>query len=148
MTKNGLVALVSAVLVWFVLSAAASAQSEILGRWVPPEQDSVVEIYPCGEQLCGRITDLDEPLADGRPKVDINNREESLRGRPILGMELLAGFVRKGPGDFRDGHIYNPRDGKLYKAVLTLLEDGTLKLRGYVGVPALGKTQIWTRPTD
>jgi uncharacterized protein (DUF2147 family) len=129
-----------------LLVSPAVAQAEISGRWLPPEKDSVVEIYACGDLLCGRIAELAEPLDEsGNPKVDTNNEDDAQRGRPLLGMELLNGFSRNGPGDFRDGEIYNPRDGKLYKAVLTLLEDGTLKVRGYVGVPLLGKTQIWTR---
>ena len=43
------------------------------------------------------------------------------------------------------GAIYSAEDGKAYKANLSLQADGTLRLRGYVGAPILGKTQIWTR---
>ena len=63
-------------------------------------------------------------------------------------MDLLTGFFSKKAGIYRGGRIYNPRDGNLYKAVLTLLDDGTLKVRGYVGVPAMGQTQVWTRSAD
>ncbi len=149
MTRFFFVALALAALIGFANPQSASAQSEILGRWLPPEQDSVIEIYTCADLVCGRIAHLDDPVdEDGKPRIDNNNRDEALRGRPILGMELLDGFTRKDPGDYRGGRIYNPRDGKIYKAVMTLLADGTLKLRGYVGVPALGKTQIWTRPAN
>jgi uncharacterized protein (DUF2147 family) len=131
------------------MSHPALAQSSILGNWQPPERDSIVEIYVCEDKVCGRVVELDEPLDDdGNPKTDISNRDKALRSRPILGMELLAGFTMKEPGDYREGQIYNPRDGKLYKAVLTVRKDGTLKVRGYVGVPALGKTQIWVRSED
>jgi uncharacterized protein (DUF2147 family) len=125
------------------------AQPDVIGRWVPAEQDSIIELYQCGDEMCGRILTLDEPLDDsGKAKVDRNNRDESLRGRPILGMDLLTGFSSKKAGTFRGGRIYNPRDGKLYKAILTLLDDGTLKIRGYIGVPSLGQTQVWTRSAD
>ena len=125
------------------------AQSDIVGRWVPPEQDSVIEVYRCGDEICGRIATLNEPMDEsGKPRVDRNNRDETLRGRPILGMEMLNGFSSKKPGSYRGDRIYNPRDGKLYKAVLTLLDDGTLKIRAYVGVPALGQTQIWSPSPD
>ena len=125
------------------------AQPDVIGRWVPAEQDSIIELYQCGDEMCGRILTLDEPLDDsGKAKVDRNNRDESLRGRPILGMDLLTGFSSKKAGSYRGGRIYNPRDGKLYKAILSLLDDGTLKIRGYVGVLALGQTQVWTRSAD
>jgi hypothetical protein len=43
-------------------------------------------------------------------------------------MDLLTGFFSKKAGIYRGGRIYNPRDGNLYKAVLTLLDDGTLRI--------------------
>jgi len=43
------------------------------------------------------------------------------------------------------GRIYNPESGKTYKCTLTLLDDNTLKLRGYKGISLLGGTEVWTR---
>ena len=60
-------------------------------------------------------------------------------------IELLTGFVADGPGKWSGGRIYNPEDGKTYKCKLTLQDDGTLKVRGYVGLSIFGKTQIWRR---
>ncbi len=147
--KTWLIGLLAVMLLMVLEPHQAMAQSDVVGRWIPPEQDSVIEVYSCGNEVCGRIIKLDEPLDEnGKPKVDRNNQDQALQGRPILGMELLSGFTQKKPGNYRGGKIYNPRDGKLYKAVLTLLDDGTLKIRGYVGVPALGQTRIWRRSAD
>ena len=122
----------------FVLAA------DILGLWDAGE--SHVEIYACGDLLCGRIAALDEPLGeDGKEKLDENNPEPALRSRPLLGMDLIAGFVKAGKKKWEDGTIYDPRDGKTYKCVMKLQRDGSLKVRGYVGVPLLGKTVVWTR---
>ena len=128
-----------------LLSAATSALAEeILGLW--DAGDSHVEIYACGDLLCGRIAELDEPLdEDGKEKLDKNNSEPALQSRPLLGMDLIAGFVRAGKKKWEDGTIYDPRDGKTYKCVMKLQRDGTLKVRGYVGIPLLGKTVVWTR---
>jgi uncharacterized protein (DUF2147 family) len=49
------------------------------------------------------------------------------------------------PNVFEDGHIYNAENGKTYNANISLQADGTLRLRGYVGSPMFGETQIWTR---
>lgn len=122
----------------FVLAA------DILGLWDAGE--SHVEIYACGERLCGRIAALDEPLdEDGKEKLDKNNPESALQTRPLLGMDLIAGFVKAGKKKWEDGTIYDPRDGKTYKCVIKLQRDGSLKVRGYVGLPLLGKTVVWTR---
>ena len=50
-----------------------------------------------------------------------------------------------GYSSWSGGRIYNPEDGKTYKCKLTLQDDGTLKVRGYVGMSIFGKTQIWRR---
>ena len=128
-----------------LMAVATSALAEdILGLWDAGE--SHVEIYSCGELLCGRIAKLDEPLdEDGNEKLDTNNPDPALQSRPLLGMDLIAGFSRAGKRKWEDGTIYDPRDGKTYKCVMKLRRDGTLKVRGYVGVPLLGKTVEWTR---
>ena len=124
--------------------APVAAAQDILGLW--NADDSRVEIYACGDLLCGRIAELDEPLdANGNPKLDTNNPDPALRSRPILGMDLIAGFSPKGEGKWRGGTIYDPRDGKTYKCAMSLKPDGTLEVRGYVGVALFGKTVVWTR---
>ena len=125
---------------------AALAQ-QVLGVWTPEERDSEIEIAICdGGKICGRIISLSEPLnEEGTEKLDINNKDASLRSRPIIGLELLTGFAADGETKWKGGRIYNPRDGKTYKSTLTLTADGTLKVRGYVGIPALGQTQVWSR---
>ena len=139
-------ALASRVVVAAVLmhAAAAAFANDIRGLWETGE--SRVEIYACGELLCGRIAELDEPLDEnGNPKLDVNNPEPNLRSRPILGMDLIAGFSRAGKRKWQDGTIYDPRDGKTYKCVMKLQRDGRLKVRGYVGISLFGKTVVWTR---
>lgn len=130
------------------VSAQQGEEKAVVGVWAPPEQDSAFEIYPCEQgRYCGKITMISEPnLPDGSPKVDLNNEDLSQRGRPLLGMVFLSGFRYDGNGSFQDGRIYNPRDGKMYKANMKLEDNNTrLRVRGYVGVPMLGQTQVWTR---
>ncbi len=127
-----------------MVAATSALAEDLLGLWDTGE--SRVEIYACGELLCGRIAELDEPLdEDGNEKLDDNNPDPALRSRPILGMDLIAGFFRAGKRKWEDGTIYDPRDGKTYKCVMKLQRNGTLKVRGYVGIPLLGRTVVWTR---
>ena len=60
-------------------------------------------------------------------------------------MDLIAGFSRKSETVWDGGTIYDPRDGKTYQCKMTLRKDGTLKVRGYVGLSLFGKTVVWTR---
>lgn len=133
-----------------VMSVQAGAQENpaaVVGTWAPPERDSAFEIFPCGDRYCGKITLIDEPnMPDGTPKVDLNNENPAQRGRPLMGMLFLTDFRHDGNGSYQEGRIYNPRDGKIYKANMKLENNNnTLRVRGYVGTPLLGQTQVWTR---
>ena len=134
------------------LGAGPAVAADVLGTWATAEDKSHVEVVPCAEaaeQLCGSIVWLKEPNDDtGQPKLDKNNPDPALQSRPIVGLPLLAGFVKAAEPDvWEDGEIYNPEDGDTYSCTMTLLEDGRLEVRGYVGLPLFGKSQTWTRVT-
>ena len=127
--------------------AAVGSNNGALGTWATEGGKSHVEIAPCGEKLCGRIIWLKEPMDDdGMPKHDANNPDTQLQTRPIIGLPLLANFIAGTEANvWDDGTIYNPEDGETYSCTMTLLDNATLKVRGYVGLPLFGKTQVWTR---
>ena len=135
-------------LLFFILSFCVPAWGEgMVGTWATDGDKSHVEIAPCGLKFCGIIVRLKEPLDDdGKLKHDANNPNKIFRDRSIIGLPLLANFVASTAGNvWEDGTIYNPEDGKTYSCTLTLLDTETLKVRGYVGLPMFGKTQIWKR---
>lgn len=67
----------------------------------------------------------------------------NIRPRPLLKHGLLMG--RDGD-EYVDGQILDPDSGSTYRSKVKLLENGQkLSVRGYIGVPALGRTQAWNR---
>jgi uncharacterized protein (DUF2147 family) len=76
--------------------------------------------------------------------VDRKNANESLRNRPLIGLTMLKDFVYD-DGAYSGGRIYNPSDGKEYKAYLKLDDPNNLTVRGYVGISLFGKTDNWIR---
>lgn len=138
--------LLAAMIASLTAPVAAQAQDDpVFGLWRSESGAAVIEIAPCGAQACGTIVSLSEPtFEDGSPKTDRRNPDEALRDRPVCGMRLMAGFDREGPGAWEGGEIYSAEDGKTYSAEMTVDGD-RLRLRGYVGVPLFGATQVWTR---
>ena len=64
-----------------------------------------------------------------------------------MGLELLSDFSKESDTSFKDGTIYNPEDGDIYKCTMQLNKDGLLEVHGFVEVLFFtpGKTQFWKR---
>ena len=106
-----------------------------------------VEIVPCGYRLCGQIVWLSwvEDPQDDYPLVDLHNSDPVLRTRPLVGLTVLRDLRPADGGTWVDGRIYNPVDGRDYSALLSIKEDGSLRLRAYILHPLIGQTQFWSR---
>jgi len=62
-------------------------------------------------------------------------------GRSQCGLQILT---MRPDGEVWRGTIMDPRDGAVWRAEMWLGQDGNLRLRGYLGIPLLGRTQTWT----
>ncbi len=129
----------------------ASAQDanvdKLVGVWEPSHGKARVKVEKIGTKFYGKIVWLKEPNdpETGKPKVDKNNPEEALRNTPLKGYRLLKDFIYKGNKEWSEGTIYDPENGSTYKCVIRMKDDNTLEIRGYIGVEALGRTDVWKR---
>jgi uncharacterized protein (DUF2147 family) len=125
--------------------AARAQQPQLFGPWLSENRRGVIDIYPCGDKVCGRLVWLIQPLAAGKPVLDDKNPKPELRDRTRCNLVMLGDFRQLEPQRWGDGWIYDPDSGKTYSATMFLENAGVLQLRGYVGLPLFGETQTWTR---
>lgn len=132
-----------------MLSFSAYAQDkadDIIGVWLTSgKEPAKIQIYKSGEKFFGKIIWLKNPTENGKQRVDANNPDKTKRSNPIIGLVMLTGFRFDGDDEWKGGDIYDPESGKTYSSYMYLKDKNTLKVRGYVGISLLGRTETWTR---
>jgi uncharacterized protein (DUF2147 family) len=122
-------------------TAAYAAPASINGRWMTKDKDAIIEISSCGAAVCGKIVKYLKTPPNGVDQKDVNNPDKSLRGRKILGINILQNL--KAADKEWKGNIYDPRNGKTYRSVVFLTKNGTLTVKGCLG--PICQSQTWTK---
>jgi uncharacterized protein (DUF2147 family) len=143
------VGICAAALLAAMTGGALAQDGGIAGRWLTEDGKGVIAIEPCGSSLCGKI-DWMKPPATAKPEDvprDKHNHDPARRQQPICGLRIIYGFHPDGDNSrsWLAGNIYDPESGETYHANITLEDRNHLRLRGYIGIPLLGESQIWTR---
>lgn len=131
----------------FFQSAIAADLTSPIGTWTTIDDDtgnakSVVKLWVEGNELKGQIIELLDPTKKGDLCVECSGANKD---QPIEGMVFVWGLTAKGEG-WDGGNILDPKNGKVYKAKLKLINDGAnLEVRGFIGFALLGRTQVWNR---
>lgn len=133
-----------AIIFYSVFSLMAfAAGNGIEHTWFNQEKDGKILIYKEQGHYFGKIVWLKQPLENGKPRLDKNNPESELAKKPLLGTVVMKNFIQKNENEFVGGTIYDPKNGKTYSCKMTL-KGNVVDVRGYIGIPAFGRTTVWT----
>lgn len=130
--------------------AMAQTAGNLTGTWKTIDDEtsaprSIVEISEANGELQGRILQIFY-RPDEKPDPVCDACEGERKGKPVIGMTFLWGLKPDGNNEWASGSVLDPKNGKIYNARATLTEGGQkLRLRGFIGTPILGRTQIWLR---
>jgi len=118
----------------------------IVGKWntideVTGKAMSIVEIFEYNNKIYGKVVEILNPQNRTKTCVDCPGDDHN---KPILGLTIIKGLVKDG-SEYNDGRILDPKSGKLYKCYLELENPNKLKVRGYLGISLIGRTQYWER---
>lgn len=131
--------LTSSVLLLMSVYAYAGADA-IQGIW-ETEDGGYVYIHPEGDTWVGTVVGS----RAGEARYDAKNPDENLRDRRLLGVNVVTGLKYDGDNRWDDGEVYSPDNGKTYDLSAELKDQDTLKVRGYIGISLLGRSQTWQR---
>ncbi len=133
-----------------LLTAPAMADDgSPVGLWkniddVSGKPKALIRITETNGVLQGRIEKLFR-AADEEQNPKCEKCKDARKDQPIVGMVFMSGLKKDG-SEYNDGEILDPDNGKVYRSKLKLADGGKkLEVRGYIGVPMLGRSQTWLR---
>jgi uncharacterized protein (DUF2147 family) len=141
--------LVAAMLMMMLAGAALADTSSPAGVWKSiddktKKERSIIRITDVNGEFKGVVEKIfDQPGDD--PAHLCKECKDERKDKPIVGMTILWGLKKDGDG-WSGGEILDPKNGKIYRAKMSLSEDGkSLKVRGFIGISLIGRTQTWHR---
>lgn len=132
--------------------SAQAAEPTAAGLWEKRSEsgqpDAWFRVSQCNGRFQGRIVKIFPKPGQDPSNWRCSKCEGAQRNAPVVGITFIKGMQRHGL-TYANGTILDPRDGSVYSAMMELSPDGQrLTVRGYLGIPLLGQSEVWRRLPD
>jgi uncharacterized protein (DUF2147 family) len=106
------------------------------------EARGLVRIYEQNGAFYGKIEQSFTPGAENRVCTACDDERKN---QPMIGLVIMR-HVAWDDDEYTGGDILDPDTGSVYRCKFQLQDSGQkLRLRGYLGISLLGRSQIWER---
>lgn len=134
------------IFLFLLLLSSYSFSQSIIGKWKSineetQKEESIIEIYKENGKFYGKIIKILDPK---KTNALCENCKGNNKNKPIVGLVIINGLKKDG-NEWSGGKVLDPKNGKKYKCYITLKNENTMKLRGYIGFAVFGRTAYWYR---
>jgi uncharacterized protein (DUF2147 family) len=128
----------------------AMAQASPTGLWKTIDDETKAEKSLVRvSETAGVFSAVIEKLLDpAKADAKCDKCSDERKDKPVMGMTILRDVKKSGSDSelWDGGDILDPNNGKVYKVRLKPVDGGKkMEVRGYIGMPMLGRTQTWIR---
>jgi uncharacterized protein (DUF2147 family) len=139
----------SAYLLIVSLSVSAQAIDPALGVWKTIDEktnqpSSLIRLEERNGELIGTVIEL-IPTPGETLITHCRLCKSERKDKPIVGMVIMNGLKKEKTGHWSGGEILDPEEGDIYKVKIATEDGKTLRVRGYIGISLIGRTQVWVR---
>ena len=106
------------------------------------EPASLIKIEQINGVLEGTIIKT-FPSKNEPPLVNCKLCKDERKDKPLIGMKIMTDLKPDQPGYWSGGKILDPDEGEIYKVKVSTADGKKMDVRGYIGIPLLGRTQVW-----
>ncbi|MGN6394991.1 MAG: DUF2147 domain-containing protein [Mucilaginibacter sp.] len=140
------------IVVIFCSTVSSTAQTvkpaeRICGKWENTEKSLIIRVYVEHNEFKAKI--LWYADTEGKPLdywTDRHNPNPALRGRKILGMQILRKLeYHPKTNTWENGMVYDSRHGREWNASAYIDKKGLMHVRGYWHFKFIGKTMTFFR---
>jgi uncharacterized protein (DUF2147 family) len=147
MTNIKQVTILLVLLIFYGSSIVAQTTSynsdAILGTWLMPDNEGILEVFKENELYHGKIIWLKKTEDDGSPLKDKENPDENLRDREVIGLQVMNNFKYEGENIWNGGTFYAARKGREAEPDLILVNPNQLNIK--ISILIFSKTIPLTR---
>lgn len=121
------------------LASAQMKANDVLGYYMNPTGEAILKIYEEAGKYAGKLVWMKNP-----EKLDKENPDKTKQTQKILGSTIMHNFIFDGE-IWKNGSIYDPKNGKTYDCKISRDEKENLSIRGFIGISLIGRTDYFVK---